>query len=652
MPAPLHQYRKSIGTFQNHTRGAGIPSHDARMAALHPRDRWLRVNGVRNTAVTMLALLATLPPASGASASPAPKHDAGFSEGTPPGPASSIRGVMAPVSPPAARSVATAQLLPTPLTAVSNGVMGVCVTRPRHCAAALAVGAFGAGILIGRELLAPRPTPAAEADLPATDRVLSPALQDNLVAAVQTIRLPADGNAPPGLLGDVLLDIARACKGDQACRDAAIHAALNRLGSADLQQLEAMVAPTGRQSPGGWPPGAEALPLIHEASLETLVQTLSAVYTPEVAQFQDDMERIVRGGQTDALDAGAAGRREAIRERLAERGYHVFEQPFTAADRSDPTRLYAGTNLQVTLRAPTAQASAPARHLMLVAHGDVKGAELGSEGAYDNAAGVASLLHVLGGLDAASLPSDTAVSVLITDLEERHLLGSEHFVAQCTRSDTCPTLVINVDLVGRGGHGFVLSTALELAGHYYIGRPPMNLAAPTLHDAEGVAVGHLLRTFAAHGFERHPTDGGLLLTSDNLAFSNASIPTLGLAQMSADDAHAMGAEQQASIAARQALDGLNWTRYTQNGAGAAPLSPEQIQRYEAALTASNDAWDTLTALRVRWPNSAGRLIHSGNDRISRVSAPMGVAFSDALLEVVRQWIQPPSSSASPLPDAV
>lgn len=645
MPIDSLQCRQRVGAYHHAHRGIDAPSREAKMAARFPLQPALRLHNTSNVVTALLPLSAAL-----LVAAPGARHPARLAGPQPwrtPTPQASARQAPERVAN-AGHGGATTALLPASAYAIGNSVLATCLAQPRLCGAALATGTLGAlgmgvgsGMLLGSGVTGEpsRIGPSAGetgAPLPA------PMLQDGLDTATVEMLAPDAQDASPRSLQDALIDIARACGGDRSCRATAINALLERLPPGDLHQLQAMVDATAAPLASGWPPGAQASPLLDGVALEALVDALSALYTPSVARYHDDLAQIVHGGDSGAAHS-AAGRREAIERLFVQSGHTPTRLPFTAADRLDPTRTHEGTNLQLTLRAPGSDASPPARHLMLVAHGDVKGAVLGSDGAYDNASGVASLLHVLRGLPAHALPADTAVSLLVTDLEEHHLLGSEHVATGCTLRGDCPTLVINVDLVGRGGHGFVLSSTPELAEHFYIGRPPMNLAPPTLSDVEGAAADQLLATFRMQGFQRHPPQGGVLLTSDNLAFSNASIPTLGLAQMSAQDAQAMGAIDDARVAYHRSLDGIDWRPYSLHRAGIALLPPEDLRRFEAAIAASDRAWDAYVDARARWPHSAVHLIHTGRDRLSRVNPRMGVAFSEALLETVRRWIADPTA---------
>ncbi len=449
-----------------------------------------------------------------------------------------------------------------------------------------------------------------------------------------------------------LLQVARRCGGDRQCRADAINDLLRRLPPATLATIQQMVHATGGQSASAFPPGAAAFPLGPEA-FEALVALLADTYTPEVAQYQDDLETIVAANGDAGDDAAVTTRRrlDAIRRLFERDGHHVRECTFQAADRLHPEVLHEGSNLLVSL-SPGDPQGTPGRHLLLVAHGDMAGLASGSEGAYDNASGVATLLHVLRRLDHAAFASGTQVQVLITAHEELHLLGSSAFVEHCRQQQDCPSLVINVDLVGRGGHNYVLSGSDALAGHYFVGKAPMYLARPSPGPAEDIASHDLQSHFNARGFVRQPDGEPLLLTSDNLSFQNASIPTLGLAQMSAIDARALRDIQQARIDYEEAVNAVDWRPYGEHQRGGVTLTADDLTRYRQAEQAADQAWDGYRALRQRWKYASGTLIHTAGDRLYRVNPRMAVDFATALLAFVRGWAttatnESASSSSTP-----
>jgi len=525
------------------------------------------------------------------------------------------------------------------LSSIANSVVGLCTASPRRCATAVGMGTLMVGTVAFRLAV----DQAWNRQPPATS-ALQPAQKDRLLDAIDGIALPQDTTSNSPLdLQDALLDIARHCGGDRQCRARKINALLRKLPGSSLSTIQRMVDATAAGASSTFPPGADAFP-IDEVALRTLASLLADIYTPDVAAYQDDMESIVAAGREagDDADAASNNRLDAIKGLLERDGHHVEERGFQAADRVYPDVMHEGINLLVTpTRARAANASA--RRLLLVAHGDVAGTAAGSEGAYDNASGVAAVLHVLRQLHPHDAAGDTQIQALITTHEERGLLGSSAFVEQCTQRDDCPTLVVNIDMIGRGGHNYMLSGSDLLAGHYYAGKPPMNLNAPAHSAVEESAADRLQALFSAQGFSRQPPGPPPLLTSDNLSFQNASIPTLGLAQMSGADAIALRDIQQARARYEQANTAVDWSPYVDHHEGRIVLTHEQLAQYREAVAAADQAWDNYLALRKKASTSSSQIIHTVADQLHRVNPRMAMDFNDALAGFVRDWAAGPTA---------
>lgn len=596
MGVSAQQTRECIGQQARRYQGADRASRTARHHTARAGAQPLRLHSARNVFAFML-LLASL---RGGTASPAPS------------------------------APATTPLLPGSLMAVTNGVVAACTARPRQCLGAIAGGAAVAGV--AGLMAAVHHVPALRADHAIRTR-------EALSTQVPQLRSPAPGNGPRPDLQHDLLDIARRCGTSLACRTDATNALLQTLTAAQPGTLLAVRPPTPVADPGGWPPGAWAAPMWTHASLATLAEELALLYTPEVARLQDDIEAIAaatRRGGTDPVAANVS-RLQCIARLLGDDGHQVEQHPFAEADRHVPSRIHRGTNLLVRdpHAPPPTHAATP--RLMLVAHGDMTGRGSGSEGAYDNASGVAVLMHVMRQLQAECASCAGAVDLLVTDLEERHLLGSQHFVDACRSTGDCPTLVINIDMAGRGGHGYVLSGSEALAGHFYLGKGPLHLQEPALSAIETTAINAVEGAFGQSGFQRHLSGAALLLTSDQLAFQNASIPAVGLAQMSAADASHLYARQQAHIAYEQALRAVDWLAWKAHHTGGPLLSDAQVRAHHQAQAAIDRAWERYELRRALATRAGVGIIHSGRDRVARVNPRMALDFAGALLAYARQW---------------
>lgn len=478
--------------------------------------------------------------------------------------------------------------------------------------------------------------------------------QDRLVEQVEQIELRGTGNA-----GKALLQVARDCDGDRQCRADRINALLENVPHATLAHLQQIVDRTA-QAPAQvatapWPSGADAAPLVGDGPLQALAEALAGIYTPEAAAFQDDMERIVAGTSSDTAADASPGQRwieantrrqQAIAGLLQRDAGHVEWLPYAASGlghlgMEDPSPAF---NLRV--RMPPPPGTPPARRLLLVSHGDMIGLSRGSQGAYDNASGVAALLHVARQLASEAPLAGTQVELLVTSHEELGLLGASAYVAQCRERDDCPTLVINVDLVGRGGHSYVLSGSDALASSPHLGQAPMFLQAPAPSDMERRETLAFEQQFAANGFTRAMQGTAHLMTSDNVAFQNASIPCISVAQVSAADAEAWARLDAARLDWLACDAQVDWTRHEAVRSGHLQLPTDEAADLERRYQSADQAWERLQALRAEHPLAPPVLVHGGKDRLHRVSAPMGVAFADALLDVVRHWSAARSPAAA------
>lgn len=635
MPISAAQARQSHGRFERSGQPGQASARRSRYARFRGDTATLRIDRGLHLFIGALLLNTHNVTASVARSPSAEAADARASTGT----ATLLPGTFA-----SGVLQRAAQPRATPLSALANGALAICMARPRSCGSAL----IGSGLMMaatGATMLLDG-APRAPAIAPAT---VQPERSDVLLDAVDDIVIPGETPADtPRLLQEVLVDIARRCAGDRQCRADEINAVLRKLPGTTLAMLQHMVDATASRAYVGFPPGADALPIGNDV-LQMLAAALADIYTPDVARYQDDMESIVAAGLEagDDTDAANENRLQAIRRLLERDGHRVDAQAFRIADRVYPDIMHDGINLLAT---PGEMALAPAsRRLLLVAHGDVAGAAAGSHGAYDNASGVAAVLHVMRQTGPGAHAGGARVQALITAGEERGLLGSSAFVEGCVRRNDCPTLVLNVDMVGRGGHDYVLSGSDLLAGHFYVGRPPMNLTAPSHDPLEAAAADLLQAQFAAQGFSRQPPGIPPVLASDHLSFQNASIPALGLAQMSRDDAAALRDIQRARAAYEEANNAVDWSLYAAHHEGRVVLTPAHLARYRSAIVAADLAWDRYLALREKAAGTSSQIIHRGTDQLHRVNPRMAMDFSRALSAFVNHWTTASAADASGTP---
>lgn len=526
-------------------------------------------------------------------------------------------------SPPPAASCASA------LSGVANAAVMVCAVRPTACLAALGTTAIfaGAGLVnAGRHLLASNQYPAtgeAAAEPAMTDPERSDALSAGVVAT------QVDG-AP---LESRLLAIARECGGDRQCRADGIRALLEQLPpSAQIHLQERIGAGRSLISSSVLPGvGAAVLPDMLQV-MDQLVQLLADLYTPQVAAYQDDLEEIVSAGMKSAVELRVNARRlETIEQLLQRDGFTVQRQPYPteglqARGRTLPPQM---DNLHAVIRAGTGT------RLLFVAHGDMIGQ--GSQGAYDNASGVAALLHVARQLGADPGDGTGSVEVLVTSCEELGLLGSRAHVQQCQQNRTCPDMVINVDMVGRGGHGYILSDTASVAAYNNLGQPPYHLGAAVTSSAEVRAEALVRNVFSDHGFTRHLADIPYMITSDNLSFQNQSIPCVGLMQMDAPGAEALRAIDQARAAWVDASKAIDWDWVDLIDSGKAQATAEERDLMSARFRTLEAAEFRYRQSYVEERDAPLRLIHNDRDHLARVNPQMAVAFADVLADVARAW---------------
>lgn len=622
--------RRTQGAFQNRHHGAAPASHASRKhAAWGQHAPALRVGNHPAQLLTAALLLTALLPAAQAT----PTY-------------TTVPGTAPPAGCGGIRSI-------------GNAALGACALAPRSCAAATMLGTLGlfGGLVYlnaqggfqpshetwdSRRPLRPVPPHVPLPSLPMRDHVQQTVQQASVVSA--------DGTSSP--MEAALLQVARDCGGDRGCRAEAINALLHSVPPATLSQLQQMVARTVAPSTPpvqeGWPlAGAEAAAWPADTLLE-LADVLAGLYTPSVAAFQDDMEFIV--ASTASVPSGRQGTADDIQQRWRQANERRLEAiaRLLERDAGPVTRVpyvlhgleHLGIadgseafNLQVTL--PTSGQALPVQRLLLVAHGDMIGRARGSEGAYDNASGVATLLHIARQMEDDPSLSGTQVDLLVTSNEELGFLGARAYVDDCLQRDHCPTFVINVDMTGRGGHGYALTGTDGLAGSPHLGKPTMYLQAPAVSAMEHQARAQLEQRLAAQGFVPASRDHGPWITSDNIAFQNASIPCVAVTQVSAADA-ALWRQLEDARTTWQARDAeVDWHAWQAQRSGTAPLPAEEARILKARYQAATGAYAQYRALRDAHPNAPPALIHSERDRLHRVNPVMAVDFADALLDGVR-----------------
>lgn len=544
------------------------------------------------------------------------------------------------------------------LTDIANGAVAACIAAPRWCGPALGFGAATAVAATMYCTARDAMTPAAPAVLGATSPAagaVTPA-HAALVEAVQNIHVAPTEGGTDEPLETVLLRIQHDCNGDLRCRANAINTVLERLPPNAVEQLMKILIPGQRALPtatdGTWPPMADAAPLFTGSELAALVDALGNLYSADQAAFQYYLERIVAstvsgGGSREGSPADiqqhwidANTRRQATVAELLEREVGAVTWLPYAQSGLAHLGIADGTtafNLHVIL--PTADRQPPLRRIMLVAHGDMIGRSLGSEGAVDNGSGVATAILIGSWFRENPPPAGTQVELLVTSNEELGFIGARAFVERCLPQRKCPDVVINVDMTGRGGRGYIMSGTEALAGWEQLGKPPLYLQAPPVSAVERQARQQLKQQFDAHGFAPAAAQAPPWVTSDQIPFGNVSIPAFGISQISPNDAH-LWKQVEDARAQWHALDAqVDWTLWQAQRDGTAVMSANQALALKENHRAASNAYQAYRQLRDAHPNAPPVMIHSGGDVLHRVNPVMGVEFARALADGIRhlQW---------------
>lgn len=519
------------------------------------------------------------------------------------------------------------------LDGISSKVVTACALKPAECsravlaglAAATGVAASGlVGFLAGRSM-----NPPCATDLPPTAETM-PTVQTLLNA------LPAEDRTQ-------VLEIVSACGGDPACAIPEIHTVLERLPPAVQRQLAVLVpAEIAAELPAGaWPPAANAVVMPPGVNwIDQLANVLGIEIRADEAAFDLAVERIAEATANAQRSSSVVkqrhhadeARRQAIVDLFEEAGFNVERRPFTLTTRTGFGFPYnsSGQNLRVTLDGTTPIK----RTLLLLAHGDVMGAEDGSTGALDNASGVVALLALARQLKAEGLPDGTRVQFLVTDKEEVGMHGAKFEAAGCVEADDCPDVALNVDVIG-AGDGLTLSgTAEHVLYRDGDSRPRGNDTRP-VRPAETQLAQHLRTAAAKAGVQVHPADGWTM-QSDHIAFQREGVPGLGVTQIDATGISLERNLQQARLRNQQAQEAIDWDQYDDFVDGR--LNSTQEAAFQRAYDAADTLWREYQAL----PRSERReQIHGPADQPARVDSRTAMKAVRVLHDGVRAWLAAP-----------
>lgn len=518
------------------------------------------------------------------------------------------------------------------LHSIANGVVAGCVARPRDCARLLAVGGAATALVAGTGFIAGLAVAPGCEDRPAQPTPASAPLplEEALLAALSPEARQR------------VWEIVSACDGDPACTVPEIRDLLADLSPAEQQRLQHLLPPSQDSThPAGLPGASAAILRLVPGWLDALADLLATRITPEEAAFELDVTAIADATRAARAHGSTVGspreainqaRLAAIAERFARQGFDVQQRPFTVTSNTlfGYPQASRGNNLLIELNG----AGPPQRTLMLVAHGDVAGADDGSSGALDNAGGVAALLALASKLKATGLPPGTRLQLLVTDKEEWGLHGSKAYVEACRAAADCPDLAVNLDVLGIGD-GMTLSGS-EQHWRYRDGdsAPRGTPVAPVSADEQRMAA--LLRGAAAEvGLQVYePTDW--TLQSDHIAFQRADVPALGISQVDAADLDTERSLQQVRDVYLQADDAVDWTQYEAYLDGT--LDAAEMPEMERAIDASDAA---MAAYRTHPLSNRQHLVHNAADQPERIDARRAMTVIEVVERAALAWLAVP-----------
>ena len=394
-----------------------------------------------------------------------------------------------------------------------------------------------------------------------------------------------------------------------------------------------------------WPPGAHALAIPMGMDwMGGLAELLGTQICAEQAALELDVAAIADATRTAQSGPGSiVARREAtnrarldtIAQQFESEGFAVERQPFNLTTHTlfgHPYRT-SGQNLQVTLsgRGPVQ------RTLMVLAHGDVAGAEIGSTGSLDNGVGVGVLLALARHLEHTGLPDGTRVQLLVTDKEEAGLKGAKAYVRDCQAAADCPDVALNLNILGYG-NGISVSGSADHAW-FGDGDSPFANGTATVTPAEA-QLERLLREAAADvGMHVHATPGWTL-QSDHVAFQRVGLAALGLSGMDAADVASERAMQVARARYLQAEARVTPSRYDAYLAGT--LNQTASAAMERDIQSADTAAREYQALP---PSQRQRRIHTAADQPEHVDIRQALTALDVVRRTVDAWLALPAARA-------
>lgn len=412
-----------------------------------------------------------------------------------------------------------------------------------------------------------------------------------------------------------------ACAGNHTCARETVLALLN-----DLPEESRSALTHDRQVDiePGFLPLASASPLV-ASPLDSLVDLIVRTYE------HWDEQRFGDGVQAIAQAADNHDRRRVIEQSLDDLGISFCSYPFPGVDSSGA--MAQGQNVVADL--PSSSTSTALPTILLGAHFDKIGA--GSSGAMDNASGCVALLQLAQRLRDEPLPN-CHVKLAFFDQEEVGLMGSKAFVEACQIQEDCPSLLINVDMLGTGDIVFAgSSNASHL--HMLDNEPMASRTVRPEQPAETAFLDLLREEGLASG--QPVMQGQACKQSDNLPFQHAGLPAIGLAHLSRGDISAF----ERLVASKQKFESsaarVDWNRlmplFSEADAGNQTVIDEILG--DPAYVAFLEAHDENEGAMAGLSGTVFTRIHSERDQADQLDLSRASVMVSMLENALRKYAQ-------------
>lgn len=378
---------------------------------------------------------------------------------------------------------------------------------------------------------------------------------------------------------------------------------------------------------GGIAGGALLASLIPPATAEysdfDFIEQIYDLVEPLLSYFSRTEQEIDRQTLSDNLEYIASSgdmsfiRRERIAEILEKGEIEIKHQPYHREwsmpalnpDDKDIKIEITGTNLIAT--PPGFDATRPT--ILLTAHLDkvAKG-----NGYLDNASGCASVVKILTYFSENPLASHNIQAVFF-DGEEKGFEGSKEYVNKFITKDSCPSMVVNLDIIGHGDSVFVSSR--ERVSLLF----PYDKNLPTKpHPNEEKFIGLLIDRAG----NLSVINNGAAAQSDSATFNRLSCPAVGVSNMLKTDTEHL-------LKSQQKLMEMFRVDY--------PVIAEGEEGYEAAMEEFERVVNGLGDEAMDHTNRIElfQIIHTDKDQSDVVDHSLMYDTTNIIIDTLRAWSQ-------------